>query len=188
VNLQNITAPGAHPSETPVLPGDIVFVPEGLNLIYVLGEIRRPDVYHWTEGLSLLQLMAAVGGPEFTTGRLTEVVLLRQMDPRQTKVLIVNVKRMLRTGESIEMQPGDVVYVPRKRLVNARDFVQRFTGTVSPIMNLYQQAYDTYYTDERFDRIFDEADNSVTSDLLAVTQGLRNFGSVLAPLTPAINP
>lgn len=184
VNLQDITQPGPHPSETPVIPGDIVFVPEGLNLIYVLGEVRRPAVYHWTEGLNMLQLLAAVGGPEFRTGRMAEVVLIRQVDEQNSKVYLVNVNRMLKTGETIGMQPGDVLFVPRKRLVKAQEFVQRFTGVVSPVLSLYTQAYDAYYTDERFDAIFDEPGGQ--NNVLGVIQGLRDFSGLIAPLTPAL--
>jgi polysaccharide export outer membrane protein len=186
VNLQGITMPGPHPSETPVLPGDIVFVPEGLNLIYVLGEVRRPDVYHWTEGLTLLQLLAAVGGPTFVTGRMSEVALMRQVDDQNTKVLLLNVKQMLKTGQTITMQPGDVVYIPRKKLVRAQEFVGRISGTVSPILNLYTQAYDAYYTKDRFNRILDK--NSSNGATLGVLQGLRDFTSAVNSVAPLVTP
>jgi protein involved in polysaccharide export with SLBB domain len=181
VDLQNLMRSGPHPSETPVIPGDVVFVPEGLNLVYIMGEVRQPDVFPLKEGMTLLQLLAVASGPSESTGRLSEVVLMREVAENQTKVLLVDVKTMLRTGEDFLLKPGDFIYIPRKRMVRAQEIVSRFTGTVSPIMSLYQQAWDTWYTKDRFDAIFD--DPGGPNNLLGIVQSLRNFTSLL-PAVP----
>jgi hypothetical protein len=54
--------------------------------------------------------------------------------------------------------------VPRSPLVRLHDNLMHFTRlteTVSPLLNLYMQGYDAYYTRERYDRLFDR--NSVIS-------------------------
>lgn len=183
VDLQNLMKTGPHPSETPVYPSDIVFVPEGMNLVYVLGEVGRQDVMELQQGMTLVQLLAAVAGPNFTTARLSSVVLMRPIDDSKTRVFLVNVKQMLRTGQQLELRPGDIVYVPRKPLVTAQEFVARFTGSISPLMSLYTQAYDTYYTRERFDRLFDDNTNR-RSDLLGVIQDLQTIGGFAGRLIP----
>lgn len=180
VDLRDIISSGPHASETPVLPDDIIYVPEGLNLIYVLGEAGRSDVFQLTQGMTLLQLLAVAGGPRFPTARLSEVVLLREVNGTHTRVLIVNVKQMLKTGRSIELKPGDIIFIPRKRLVQAQEFVNRFTGTVTPVMSLYRQVYDTYYTAERYEAIFDEPGGA--NNVLGILQGLRDVSNVLTPL------
>ena len=181
IDLRNLIAAGPHPSETMVIPGDIVFVPEGLNLVYLLGEVRSSSTFLLREGMTLLQMLAVAGGPSFSTARLREVVLMRNVDPEHTRVLLIDVKRMLRTGEDVVLKPGDMIYVPRKRLVTAQETVGRITGTISPVLNLYQQAYDTYYTKDRFDAIFNSSGG--TSNLLGVLQGLRDFSTILPTAT-----
>ena len=75
-DLRSLGAPGAHSSEAPIYYGDIVYVPEGVNLVYVLGESRNPVIIELTEGMTLLQLLALSGGFEASTARLRSVVPL----------------------------------------------------------------------------------------------------------------
>jgi protein involved in polysaccharide export with SLBB domain len=167
-DLRHFQRSGPHPSETRVFPGDIVYVPESINLVYVLGEVKGAGVFAATENMTLLQLLSKAGGFVEQTGRLRHVVLLREEQPGQTKVMLVNVKSILKKGGDIRILPGDIVYVPRKPLVNLQAFVSRFTGSISPILSLYRQAYDAYYAKDYFDKLLS---NSTTSDVLAIQQG-----------------
>ena len=160
-DLRNLSNPGPHASDTPVLPGDIVYVPEGVNLIYVIGEVKSPGVFQMTEGMKLLELIVRTGGPDFSTAKLKHVVLLREVDETHTEVLIVDLKHILSTGQDVALKPGDVVYLPRKDLVRAQEFVSRFTGSLSPLMSLYNQAWSTYYTAAEFHRLYD---NKISGD------------------------
>jgi polysaccharide export outer membrane protein len=171
LDLRNLRDPGPHAADTPVFPGDVVYVPEGINLVYLMGEVGGARVYEVTPGLTVLQLMARAGGPRMSTARLHEVVLMRQIDPERTRVAILDVARMLNTGQDVTVQAGDIIYVPRKRLVIIQEFIGRFTGTVSPLMNLYQNAWRTYYTDDQFRRLYEDDGN--TNDTLAFIDSLR---------------
>ncbi|MDX9975485.1 MAG: hypothetical protein RBU21_21040, partial [FCB group bacterium] len=79
-----------------------------------------------------------------------------------------------------------VVYIPRKKPVRAQEFVGRVAGTITPIFNLYTQAYDAYYTKDRFDRILDQNDDNGTT--LGILQGLREFSSLVDAVTPVVAP
>lgn len=184
LDLRGLSLPGEHASDTPVLPGDIVYVPEGVNLVYLIGEVRRSDVFPLAEGMTLLQLLARAGGPAFTTAKLDRVVLMREVDADTTKLMLLDVRQMLRTGQDFVLQPGDIIYLPRKNLVRLQEFVQRFTGTISPILNLYRQAYDAYYTKARFEKIFENTNGD--GGILGVLQDLTAFGGLLTglPATP----
>ena len=35
-DLSDLMMPGAHPSDTPIYPDDVVYVPEGMNLVYII--------------------------------------------------------------------------------------------------------------------------------------------------------
>ena len=144
-NLRNLHKSGSHPSDAMVLPGDIVYVPEGLNLAYVLGAVRSPGVFPITENTTILQLLAKAGSFDEVTGNLKQVVLIRQDSEESAQVMLVNVRRILKTGQDIRLQPGDILYVPRKWVVNLQTFVAQTTGVVSPVLSLYQQACNTYY-------------------------------------------
>lgn len=185
VDLRGFKDPGAHPSTMPVLPGDIIYVPESVNLVYVLGEVRSPGVFTISEDMTLLEVLALAGGFSESTGRLRQAALIREMSPGQSEVSLINVRQILKDGRDVRLEPGDVLYIPRKPLVNLRDFVGRITGTVSPVLSLYTQMYDAYYTRERFDRMFDQVNISGSSDLLLILQGLRDGGALVGsiPLT-----
>ncbi|MBX7258090.1 MAG: polysaccharide export protein [Candidatus Hydrogenedentes bacterium] len=188
LDLSGLTRKGPHPSETEVYPGDIVYLPEGVNLVYVLGEVRTPSVFQLNEGQTLTQVLTIAGGPLETSARISHVVLMRPVDATNYDVLLIDWKKILKTGKDIPLQPGDVVYVPRKGLVRLQEFVSRFTGSISPLLSLYTQAYDAYYTDKRYNLLFNNTTD--TNQLVTTLQGIRNFGSILGslPQLPAATP
>ena len=75
-------------------------------------------------------------------------------------MMLIDLRRMLRTGEDIRVKPGDVIYLPRKRSVVLQEFVGRFTQTLSPLFTLYTDAYDAFYIDRRTQAFLDSVDNS----------------------------
>jgi polysaccharide export outer membrane protein len=144
-DLRGIGEPGAHASDAPIYYGDLIYVPEGVNLVYVLGESSNPVIVELTEGMTLMQLLSLSGGFNSSTARLRSVVLLRQVDEDNTRVMNMNVRKMLRTGNDFPLNPGDIVYIPQKWLVRLSEFVDRFTGSISPVLNMYNSAVEAYY-------------------------------------------
>ena len=194
-DLRSLQEPGRHVSDTPVFPGDIIYIPEGINLVYVLGEINRQAIIPLLDGMTLLQLIANSGGLRESTARLNQVILMREMSDGSRQVMLINVRQMLSTGEDFLMEPGDIVYFPRRRMTNLQEFVGRITGTVSPALNLasqtmrlYTQAYDTYYTKERFDRLFRNDTGLGAGTTLGTLQTLRDLSAVTGDLFPIIAP
>jgi polysaccharide export outer membrane protein len=184
-DLRNLDRAGSHETQTPVLPGDTIFIPEGLNLVYVLGAVGRPGIQPLTEGMTMLQVMAAVGGFNESAGRLKQVILMREVNDQQTEVKLVDVKSMLKEGGDFLMMPGDVIYVPRKRLVTLGEFISRSTQLVSPIMavtsqamGLYTQAYDAFYADERIDLLYNSDSSSQLQTNLQLLEAIRTVGEV----------
>lgn len=147
-DLRGIGEPGAHSSDSPVYFGDLIYVPEGVNLVYVLGESSNPVIVELTEGMTLLQLLSLSGGFNATTARLRNVALFRDMGDNQTQVMNMNVRKMLRTGTDFPLQPGDILYIPQKLLVRLSEFVGRFTSSVSPVLSMYNSAVQAYYAQD----------------------------------------
>ena len=160
-DLRGLEKPGSHAGDTLILPGDLIYVPDSVNLVYLLGEVMHPSVSLLTPGMTLLRLIASAGGFDEATARLGQVVLMREIDEENTKIMLVNVRRILRSGGDILLEPGDIVYVPRKPLVKLQTFVAQFTGTVSPLLDMYMDAYEAYYTRERLDLSIEDVRSSI---------------------------
>ena len=179
-DLRNLTTPGSHQSEELIYPGDIVYIPEGVNLVYLLGEVRSPGVYQLAPGMTLLQLMARAGGHVPATGRINRVVLMREVDPEHTEILLIDYRYILRTGDDILIEPGDIIYVPRRNIVRLQEFVSQYTGTISPVLSLYNQALNSWYAHDRLRTVARGADG--TREVVNILQTLQQFGTGLAPL------
>jgi len=173
-DLRSLGTPGAHDSEAPIYYNDVIYIPEGVNLVYLLGESRNPVIVELTEGMKILQLLALSGGFDSSTARLSGVVLMRQIDDENTRVMKVNVREMLRGGKDIPLMAGDIVYIPRKRLVTLSEFIQRFTGTISPVLEMYTSAVDAYYAKSVQQAFLDDAQPNRTLEVLG---NLESFGS-----------
>ncbi|MFC1734646.1 SLBB domain-containing protein, partial [Candidatus Hydrogenedentota bacterium] len=176
-DLHDLERPGDHVSEAPIYPGDIVYVPETVNLAFVMGEVRNPGAFRISEGANLLNLLVLAGGPVEARGNLKQIVLLREIAPGKTEISLLDMRTILESGTIPEIKPGDIVYVPRKALVRASEFVQQVFSTISPILNLYRQAYDTYYTKDRYDAIGKSA-TGPDNALLTIEQVVRNIGAI----------
>ncbi len=145
-DLRGLGKPGDYQGDTPITYGDVVYVPEGVNLVYLLGESRAAVIVELTEGMTLLQMLALSGGFEASTAKISNLVLLRQSGEGTTDLLKIDLRAILKNKvPDLPLQPGDVVYIPRKTLVRLQEFVDRSAGSVSQILGLYTQAVDARY-------------------------------------------
>jgi hypothetical protein len=174
LDLRGLTNKGPHPSQTIVHPGDVVYVPEGISLVYILGEVRSPSAFQLGEGQTLLHVLAQAGGFVESTAKLRHIVILRAADESHSDLMLVDVKQIFKTGVDIPIKAGDIIYIPRKDLVKLNEFVTRLTGTISPVLSLYSQMWDAYYAEER-NRLLVEAGQG-GNDILSVLQAIRSFG------------
>ena len=181
-DLTGITKTGPHPSQIVIWPGDVVYVPEGVNLVYVMGAVQRASVFRLVEGDTLLQVLVRSGGLIDNTAYKRRVVIIRPVAEGQNEVMLVNVREMLKKGNDIPLQGGDIIYVPTKPLLRLQEFVERFTGSITPLLSLYTDAYDAWYTQKRFDLLFKDAETG-TESTLSVLEGLRSFGDWIGSTT-----
>lgn len=179
-DLRKLTQPGAHAGDTPVFPGDVVYVPENMNLVYVLGEVRNPGVFALSEGMTLMKLLARANSFNESTARMHQIVLTRTVSETDTKIMLINLREIMKTGKDIALMPGDIVYLPRKPMVNLRDYVTRITGTVQPVLSLYTQAWNAYYAKWQWDNIVKNAgaDSTATSDLATIQANLKALAAL----------
>jgi polysaccharide biosynthesis/export protein len=102
-----------------ILPGDTVVVPTA-PIVYVLGEVTKPGAYvlNSTNGVTLLRVVAAAGGPTHEASVGSTRMLRNTSDGR--KELPVPLKDILRAkAPDMPVQAEDIIYVPRSRLKTA---------------------------------------------------------------------
>ena len=89
------------------------FVGRYSEQIRVVGEAAKPQAIHYTEHMSLLDVMIAVGGlTEFAAGNKASIV--RKVKGKQ-KQFNVRLDDLLKDGDisaNIEVKPGDILIIP----------------------------------------------------------------------------
>lgn len=103
--------------------------------IYVGGEVNRPGMVPYRQGLSVLQAILEAGGPK-DTARVDQVVLLQKLDENNYRASKVNVARMLEQGDSsadVALGPSDVLFVPKTGIAKLNTFVEQYVIRVLPL-------------------------------------------------------
>lgn len=81
--------------------------------VRVIGEATNPSAINYTQNMTLLDLMIAVGGlTEFASGN--NAKLVRVIDGQQT-TFELNIEDLIKDGditENIDMLPGDIIIIP----------------------------------------------------------------------------
>ena len=118
IQLPNDPEEMAH-NNIELLPGDTVVVPKA-EIVYVLGEVNKPGGYalNASGGLTVLQIVSAAGGPT----RLASVSGAKMVRRTSTglKEISIPLKELLRAKvDDIQVEAGDVLYIPSSRLKSA---------------------------------------------------------------------
>jgi polysaccharide biosynthesis/export protein len=105
---------------------------------FVLGEVRVPGVYPLVGQVSLLEAIAAAGGPsrEAKTGSLLLVRAGGSGQPSET--VKIDLDKVMRdgTGAGIVMNRGDVVYVPERTISQVARFTRNISDILRPIIDI----------------------------------------------------
>ena len=118
--------------------GDIVFVPEAVKgeeqVVYLLGEVKKPGPVPYFPKLTMAQLIAQAGG--WTDGALFEESAIVRASSEVTEIITVDLRRLLLEGDKrIDqyLRPNDVVFVPRTSIANWNAFVNQLIPTFTLI-------------------------------------------------------
>lgn len=98
--------------------------------ISLLGEVNRPGTYYiFQPTVNMLELISAAG--DMTPyGNRQEVMLVRNIDGRETTILLDLTNRSVLQSPYFYLQPGDVVYVQPNRLAKTTGFATIPWGTI----------------------------------------------------------
>ena len=113
VDIRAVMA-GATDRNVPLQDGDIIFVPELVREVSVLGEVARPGVYPIREGTTLLEALAMAGGVA-QMGDDSAIRLTTRAADGASRVFEISVDRPSGAGDAsaCALRGGEVVYVPR---------------------------------------------------------------------------
>ena len=147
-DLRKIEQSGDFAGDVIIRYDDLIYVPGGINLVYVIGESKGSTVVQLTEDMTVLKAIALAGGPETSSARLKSVALIRTLDNGNASVSIVNIKKLLQGGgNNVALMPGDIIYIPRKHSVRLQEMVGRVTDIAGSVVGLYSGTVKALYTE-----------------------------------------
>ncbi len=139
IDLYALTQFGDLSQNYELTDGDELIVPESRgNNILVLGAVQNPGQFPYREPTTAWDAIGQAHGEIRFRSRFSRTVVLRQRDalPGQYVRIPIDLVRFIRKGDStqnIELQPGDIVFVPE---TNTPDFAQ--IGQISQSVFLLQ--------------------------------------------------
>jgi polysaccharide export outer membrane protein len=112
VDIDDLMVTGNPDLNLPLAPNDVINVPVEIPLtVYVMGEVTHPGKIELrrTQNPSLLQAIAAAGGP---TDRAGKTARISRSDSGKSKTLSANWKRIAEgDGKDVPLQDGDTIYI-----------------------------------------------------------------------------
>lgn len=123
-------------------PGDTIYVPQivdqvqgGERTIHIIGAVNKPGRFDYSEGMSLLDLIAVSGGPKAEADT-AHVQVLKTGEGGVVKAIPFNLKKFLDDGGHLSsmptLAPGDTVLVaelPKDPNDNRSQWVRQSSGS-----------------------------------------------------------
>ena len=104
------------------------------NLVYIMGEVAKPDYYLMEGPSTVSQILARAGGMLYTAEKSSVLVISRDRN-RRPYGRIVNIKKLVRDGDisqDIRLQQYDIVYVPKTAIARRNLFVEQYINKMVP--------------------------------------------------------
>jgi polysaccharide export outer membrane protein len=102
--------------------------------VWVGGEVNGPGLQQLQVGMTALNAIMGAGGFN-STARMTEVVIIRRGPDARPYGWKVNLKQVLYDADmsrDVVLQPYDVIFVPREKIAQFNDFVQKYILGILP--------------------------------------------------------
>jgi polysaccharide biosynthesis/export protein len=116
----------------PLQRNDLVFVPDPDDaLVYVMGQVKNPGPYPLTANMSFLEALSRAGGPN-DNAQQGQIVLAR---PSKNTEQVVDLDNSIQKGGiNYQLEPGDIVYVPKSGLAKVGYFFQQINPLTSMVL------------------------------------------------------
>ena len=113
--------------------GDYIYIPSGLSQeVYILGEVNRPMLFAYREGMPMSRTLAQAEG--FTPDAdLKRIHIIRGALHNPT-VIMINFHEVLKgRAREVPLEPGDIVYVPPTGLTSFARIMDKITPSIQAI-------------------------------------------------------
>lgn len=106
--------------------------------VYVVGEVRTPMVLQVTGKMPIIEALTRTGG--INPDARTDNLLVIRGGLTDSNLFTVDVDRLLAgdLAQNVELQPGDIVVVPSKTIVNVERFFRHVQGILAPFVSASQ--------------------------------------------------
>lgn len=136
ISFERLLRTGDFSQNVMLVPNDVLLVPNvAAKRIFVLGEVREPQVVTSRFSVSLIEAIALAGG--VSRAAQTKNILIIRGGLAKPELLTVNLRDLAEKGDAsqnIGLLPGDIVYVPRSTFANVVEFFGQIRDIVSPIL------------------------------------------------------
>jgi polysaccharide biosynthesis/export protein len=91
------------------------------------GEVAKPGKYQMRGDTTVNEGVQTAGG-FLSSAKHSQILLLRRNPDNTVEVKKINAKYMLASGdfrEDVQLQPGDVIYVPKNRISKLKDWIPK---------------------------------------------------------------
>jgi protein involved in polysaccharide export with SLBB domain len=99
--------------------------------VYVTGEVQSPGTQEWHGNLTLAMALAVSHVNQKTAG-IKSVFLIRASDPGKFSAYKLDASLPVGKSRDLQIMPCDVLFVPRKFIVKADDFMEQYVRQLLP--------------------------------------------------------
>lgn len=134
--------------DVPLMEGDYIYIPDRkVNQVFVVGETRRNTTVEYFHDMSLAEAMSEAGG--VTDRASSRVLVIRGSLACPVKFLVDYSKIVKGRTCDFPLLPGDIVYVPPRRLQKLREIfysaLNSFVATVAAVAG--ERLFLNFYPD-----------------------------------------
>ncbi|HJV66439.1 MAG TPA: polysaccharide biosynthesis/export family protein [Geomonas sp.] len=104
--------------------------------VFVDGEVNRSGLVSLARPMTALQAISQAGGPKLDTALMEDVIVIRNSGRNEKITLSLNLKAALDGSDpkqDLQLQPYDIVFVPRTAITNADVWVDQYIRKLIPI-------------------------------------------------------
>jgi protein involved in polysaccharide export with SLBB domain len=103
--------------------------------IFVGGEVGKPGLVPYRQGMTVVQAIMEAGGPK-DTARVDQVVFLQRIREDQYQASKIDLVKVLANGQTDAdpaLGPSDVIFVPKSTIAKMNLFVQQYILGLLPV-------------------------------------------------------
>ena len=104
------------------------------NRVLVAGAVQRPGAVPMTGDLTALDALMLAGGPNLQSANMRHVIVIREHDGNRCGYPL-DLGPTLAGGmaQSFELEPRDIVYVPRTEIADLNQFIDQYINNIIPL-------------------------------------------------------